>query len=216
VGIFKDWMKAAEEKRRQAEEEERLIREYDEERKRERKELWSTLGSALASGLNEIGGQLTEHIGTLQAEEDKLQRILKDPNGLDGLSDVELEHLRITTESDIAYYESDSKKLISPGTAPGVMDVVVYENLHNRRLLLRLIEANQQRRNKPQPKEPATAAERRRQLSADIQDLMEEKAEMIKQMRQRNADEDEIMQFENMYDDAIRKKQFQLRKILVQ
>lgn len=215
MGLFQDMKKAAEERRRQAEEEERLIREYDEERKRDRKELWSALGAALASGLNEIGEQVNQHIGTLQAEEEKLQRILKDPNGLDGLSDVELEHLRITTESDIAYYESDSKKPV-PGAAQGMMDLIVHENLHNRRLLLRLIEANQLRRNKPQPKEPTTAAERRRQLSADIQDLMEEKAEMIKQMTQRNADEDEIMQFENMYDDAIKKKQFQLRKILGQ
>jgi hypothetical protein len=43
---------------------------------------------------------------------------------------------------------------------------------------------------------------------------MEERADAIKRMRSRNASDEEIRQFENIYDDSIQKKQFQLRRIL--
>jgi hypothetical protein len=88
--------------------------------------------------------------------------------------------------------------------------------LHKKRLLLRLVKANQERRSRPAEKQPATASDRRKQVLAEIQELMAEKTDTIKQMRARDASDEEIHQFENIYDDTIQKKQFQLRKILGQ
>ncbi len=226
MGFFDKRKAAAEDRRRRDEEDERLIREYDEDRRRGRNELLRVIGGAASSALGElgiatssilveIGSALTDYAVEVQAERAKIDRMLKDPNGLDELSDTQLEHLRITTESDIAYYESLLKELRKDGSYD-VEDFLVHNTVHEKRLLFKLIEANQARRKRPQLKESKTAAERRKELSADIQELMTEKADTIKQLTESGASEEEVMQLENIYDDAINRKQFHLRKIMGQ
>ena len=86
------------------------------------------------------------------------------------------------------------------------------EFIHNRRLVLNLIVANQKRRTSPQ--QPLTGPSRRKQLSDEIQELITERNDTIQNLNQRSASQDEIKQMENIYNDAIQRKQSELRKLM--
>lgn len=208
---------AAEDAQRQAEEDKRIIREHEEERKKKKKELWHAIGADLAA----LGQGTVNLLGTLKEKEVQLQRMVSDPTALDGLSDVELEHLRITTESEILKYgaSTEAGQDLIPTPTSGTDALVVSfgaDILHKKRLLLRLVKANQERRSRPAEEQPPTSSDRRKQVLEELQELMVEKADTIKQMQARDASDEEIRQLENLYDDGIQRKQLQLRKILGQ
>ena len=157
-----------------------------------------------------------EEVSRARDQEKKLRSIISDPSILDIYSEAELENLRITTESEIDTYskaQQDSQNMSVPDALHAVGNRWYEDALHPRRTVVNLVIANQQRRSKPH--QPVTAADRRQQLANEITDLIGERDDIIRGLSQRNAPQEEIKQMENMYNDAIQKKQAELRSLLL-
>jgi hypothetical protein len=218
VGFWENMKKRTEEARLQEEEEERKFQEAEERWKQDRREAWKGLGRIFLEGVKITGDAIQQQITAANLEHERLEKMLTDPTALDPFSDVELEHLRLTTESEIAGYGTvppqASEALMTLSDSNDAMNILAAEELRNKKLLLNLIAANQQRRNQPKPVQPQTLSERRQNLLNDIEDLLREKAETVKRMTDRNASEEEIKRFENIYDDSIQRKETKLRKLL--
>jgi hypothetical protein len=180
-----------------------------------------------------------EQPGALHRE---TQRLTTDPTALDSLSNEELEHLRLTTESRLERYQREFtdeerdflQKLNSPEaqfhlSTPIVGKVIEamlpadkirnkQERIDDLKLLLNLVVNKQaQRTEKPSPPAqitPPTQAQKREKLLGEIQLLRSEKKAATEQLASR-ASEDDIRRYENMYDNAIRRLETELETLLI-
>lgn len=176
--------------------------------------------------VNELIDAPTE-LTRLSDEELELLRLTTE-NDLDILrrdfSEQDREALKELKSADVEH------KLSNPLLAPFV-DMIVprkklqekQEQIDNRKLLLKLI-AHQKdnRKHLNRPPEPAVVAptpppskdELRAKLIAQIDQLRIEEVERLKSLKDRNATEDEVRRWENMYGDAIREKEQQVIELL--
>jgi len=217
MGFFQEWKDkrkaAAEEERRQAQEDEKLIAEEEEKFRKAKKALWGAFGKGLDEVFQNVGRELQNH-----AEyESNLKLIIQNPAILDTYSDSDLDNLRIRLQTELNGHDAEAingGQLVTANheALEGLMNAMAEEVIHNRRLVLNLIVANQKRRTIPQ--QQLTGPSRRKQLSDEIQELITERNDTIQNLNQRSASQDEIKQMENIYNDAIQRKQSELRKLM--
>lgn len=216
-------------------------------RQRANEELKKTLGNfkeALSPSTRKSNNELDEDTEGSVAPKPKtdperqkyeeLLQFISDPTALDELSDIELERLRLTTESDIEVAEegiSNNEQAMSrlQSDNPGILDGLftgtiqaatdgLRDENRKRRLLLKFIEAHRGRKatTKDQSPQPAlTKAEQRESLLSEIQTLQAEKASALEKMRANRAGDDEIRRYENMYDNAINRLETKLENLLI-
>lgn len=151
---------------------------------------------------NELGRELREAVKKDMAAQDgrpdkaerrarreakRLKRFVTDPHALDELTDAELDHLRLTTQSQIDYAEnalSENEKAIkfadaNPGIIAGLnadmaeaANQTFQEEIRDGRLLLSLIDAKKERKDEPKP--PPDPETKRSILQAEVKRLEEE------------------------------------------
>jgi hypothetical protein len=199
---------------RQAEEDEKLIAAEDKKFRKAKKVLSSALGTGLDEVLQNLGGELK----TYTDHENKLKLIIQNPAILDTYSDADLDNLRIRLQTELNGLDEaeaiNGGKLVTANheVLEGLANSMAGELIHNRQLVMNLVLANQKRRTSPQ--QPLIGPGRRKQLSDEIQELITERNDTVQNLNRRNATQDEIKQMENIYDDAIQRKQLELRKLM--
>lgn len=205
--------KGSDEERLQAEEDEKLIAAEDEKFRKAKKALRGAIGTGLDQFIQNAGAELRMHTD----HENQLKLIIQKPALLDTYSDSDLDNLRVRLQTELKGLDDEATNggpLVTANNQAfeGLANAMVGEFIHNRQLVLTLVLANQKRRTSPQPS--LTGPSRRKQLSDEIQELITERNDTVQTLSARNASQDEIKQMENIYNDAIQRKQTELRKLL--
>ena len=212
MGFFQKMKEAAEVRRQQREKEAR-------KQQREKEKARKAFGDWLEEGEKEL--EALRQAGEAKAA--TLEKMLTDPSALTALSDVELEHLRLTMKDEVARYadfEGNLKQLLGNTKSPLLsfgIGALISEPANDKQLLLNLIEAEQQRRKQPKPAlpppSPATPSQRRTALLNEITQLVTQKATQIAAMQKAGVSQIDIDSHENLLDDIINKKRKQLANI---
>ena len=183
--------------------------------------------------------KLDKEPGALEKE---AQRLTTDPTALDSLSNAELEHLRLTTESMVdrcqreftdeerdflqALNSPEGQFHLSTPIVGKVVEAMLpadkirkkQDRIDDLKLLLNLVVNKQvQRTDKPSPPAqitPPTQAQKREKLLGEIHVLRSEKKAAIEQLASRGS-EDDKRRYENMYDNAIRRLETELETLLI-
>jgi hypothetical protein len=176
-------------------------------------------------------------------ERERIKALISDYKALDNLSEDELEHLRLTSESTLEKCERDFtaeekdmlRQLNTPEMQVELSTPIIgsliramipeakvrekQEQIDDLKLLLKLIANKQKAKPQPEP-EPAqkpqqpTRAEKRAASQKRLADLQRDKADDLDQMAKNGSDEESIKRRANMWDDAIRREEEELRKYL--
>lgn len=168
-----------------------------------------------------------------ESKDQEINRLLANPAAFDNLSKPQLDRLRIVTESEIDTLEKnirENEKLIAEAEADEagivselqidaaeIRNAVFEEDIQKRKLLLRLIEAEEKRQVATPAQQPTAEEERRRKYSeceARIDRMKKDRASDINKLTMQGDGADSIKRRENMWDDALAKEEEELRKWL--
>jgi hypothetical protein len=166
-------------------------------------------------------------------EDKELNRLLANPAAFDTLSKPQLDRLRIITESEIETIEKnilENEKIIAEAEADDagfVSDLqidaaetrgeVFEEDLRKRKLLLRLIEAEEKRQVANPGQQPTADQERQRKFAecqTRIDRMKTGKVDDIDKLTKQGDDQESIRRRANMWDDGIAREEEELRKWL--
>ncbi len=166
--------------------------------------------------------------------EGEFRRILSDPDALDGLSQANLDHIRLASQTEIERLESAIKQneaviqdaQANPGWTKSMEEraskranAELGEHILKHRLMVRLVEAVEARRSSSEviTSQPTEEEKREKEFAARqsrIDRMRRDRDADVEHLRSQGASDEEIARRENMWNDGIAREEVELSEWL--